>query len=176
MKRRRGFTLVEMLIAMSVGTIISAVAIALIVTLMRSENVAQDHIRKSAVESRLADRFRRDVHAAESIDIDDAGLAWTFTLGPEHAIAYRIDANHIERLETDASKIERRETFILPPDRTAAIETPRRPIVTLSIVQADASDDKRPGTPVRFDAVLAADLRYGEPVDLEDNEEDANGQ
>ena len=174
MKRRQGHTLVEMIAAMAAGAVLSAVAIALIVILLRSAGVARDHIRKSAVESRLAEQFRRDVHAADSIDIEDSGLAWTLTLGPKHTVDYRIDANWLERSEKGDPDIARRETYVLPPDHTATLQMPEPPIVTLSIVPTSTTIDAKSRSSVRFDAIMAADRRYGEPPDT-DNKEDTDG-
>jgi len=176
MKRRQGYTLIEMVVAMAVWSVLSGVAIGMIVVLLRSEGVARDHIHQSAVESRLADQFRRDVRAAETIDVDDSGVEWTFTLDPEHVITYRVDSNWLERSETADRSMQRQETYVLPPDHTATLEMPDPPIVSLSIVPTSKTIDTKPRPTVRFEAIMAADRRYEEPVkDEASTEEETDG-
>ncbi|MEE8451061.1 MAG: prepilin-type N-terminal cleavage/methylation domain-containing protein [Thermoguttaceae bacterium] len=179
MKRRTAYTLVELMAAMAAASVLTAVAIGLIVTMLRSEGVARDHIRQSAVQGRLADQFRRDVHAAEAIDIDGSGLVWTLTLGPEHEVTYRVESNRLERTETGDPSIQRQETYVLPPDHTATLEMLEPtdpPIVSLSIVPTSKTIDAKPRPTVQFDAILAADRRYEEPAEEEDStEEETDG-
>lgn len=182
MKRPHGFTLVEMLVVMAMGSVLTAVAIGLIVTMLRSEDVARNHLHQSAVQSRLADQFRRDVHAADAIDVDDSGVVWTLALGPEHTVTYRADSNWLERSETGNPQStdpngQRLETYVLPPDHTAMLEMPKQTdpqIVGLSIVPTSKTIDARPRPIVRFEALLSADRRYEEPAEEDSAEEETD--
>ena len=176
MKRRHGYTLIEMMVVLAVGSVLSGVAVALIVALLRSESGARDHIHQSAVQSRLADQFRRDVHAADAIDADDSGLVWTFTLGRGRTVTYRIEANRLERSETAEKDTQRQETYALPPDHTARLDMPEpadSPIVGLSIIPTAKTLDAKPRATVRFEALLAADHRYEISTDAGNDEETA---
>ena len=63
-KRLAGFTLIEMLVAISVGTVLAAIGVGLIHSLMRLEQFARADFRWRMDCDRLAAQFREDCHAA----------------------------------------------------------------------------------------------------------------
>ena len=77
---RRAFTLVEMLTVISIGSVLMGIAISLLIVLLGAEQSGRTHAERSESLQRLADQFRRDVHAAvgEPVGtVDDAASKGT---------------------------------------------------------------------------------------------------
>ncbi len=69
-RRRTGFTLVELLIAMSIGVGVAAVLGATMTRIVRSHGVATQQADGILAIAPLAEQFRRDVHAAVRAAVD----------------------------------------------------------------------------------------------------------
>ena len=170
MNRRRGISLLEVITAMTVGSVIVGLAVGLLYTLFNTQSMARDHLHQNTVLCRLGEQFRHDVHAATAAVKDDttnhAAPAWRFVLAAEHAVTYRAEPGRIIRVETAGAGNPRREEFFLPPGTAASIDVDKETsptIVTLHLTPA-AGAPKMPGSrSARFDAVLAADRRFEIP-------------
>jgi prepilin-type N-terminal cleavage/methylation domain-containing protein len=151
-KHRGGYTLVEMLVVITVGAVLMGVAIGLIVSLLRAQAAVRDEMQQTGVLAALGQQFRDDVHQTVRIEnADGPRLAM-----PDGAsVVYEPAAAHITRNQEDAAgKLTRQETFALPPQSSAALEV--RPqgggtLVSLTIASA--------GRALRIEAVAAADHR-----------------
>jgi prepilin-type N-terminal cleavage/methylation domain-containing protein len=165
---RRGYSLIELVVVMTIATVIVGLAAAMLHLLLQTERNGRQQMHCSAALSRLADQFRSDVHAAArqlpatpfaaqgraTGDADPAG--WTFELEAGRNVQYRAQAGQIERVETLGGQIERRESYALPPDATVAIATPedaKPPVATLIV--KDTSNRE-----IRIAAVLGKDHRF----------------
>jgi prepilin-type N-terminal cleavage/methylation domain-containing protein len=152
---RRAFGLIEMLVAISVGAVLMGIAVSLLIVLLGAEQSGRVHAERSESLRRLADQFRRDVHAAVDVaDLGEAGEARgtvPFSLtresgqsltrksgqSPEDrhecrlaladggSVRYTISADGISRVEQVGSKDVRRESYALPEGSTAAIVVDR---------------------------------------------------
>ena len=60
----RGFSLVEMIVVITVGTALTGLAVTTLGSLMHASRAMDDHGYRIATIRRLADQFRDDVHAA----------------------------------------------------------------------------------------------------------------
>jgi prepilin-type N-terminal cleavage/methylation domain-containing protein len=73
--RRRGFTLVELLTAATVGSALMGIAVGLLYALMRADAGVHEQSAHRLAAARLADQFRRDAHAARRLVQGERGKA-----------------------------------------------------------------------------------------------------
>jgi prepilin-type N-terminal cleavage/methylation domain-containing protein len=162
---RRAFTLIEMVIAISVAAALTGVAVSLLLVLFRAEQSGRSYIAQAETLRRLADQFRRDAHAAARVAVNQSDpQGWQFDLAGDSIVRYTKDSDGLRREEEKSAKNVGTETYTLPKDSTPAIEVDRAakpPVVSLTIKPGDAS--LRPGREFRIDAVLARDLRFATP-------------
>lgn len=170
---RRAFTLIEMIVAIAVGATLMSLAVGLLVALQRAERNGRSHVERNEAIQRLADRFRRDVHAAGDVAINgEDRKEWRFDLTGDNAARYVVEAPGISREERKESKVVCRESYALPTDLAVAVAVDRTaspPVVSLTIVPDDAS--MRPGYELRIDAVLGRDRRFAEEPKKEKSDE-----
>ena len=162
---RRAFTLIEMIVAISVGAVLMGIAMSLLVVLLGAERSGRAHVERSETLQRLADQFRRDVHAAvgEVVVKGEKGQEWQMELTGNCIVRYTVAADGVSREERMESRDVRRESYALQKDSTVAIAVDRATspsVVTLTIEPKDASS--RPGHEIRIDAVLGRDRRFAE--------------
>jgi type II secretory pathway pseudopilin PulG len=65
--KRRGISLVETVVAITVGTTLLGIAMSLLLALVRTQERGKAHAEEQGALMQLADQFRRDVHAARSL-------------------------------------------------------------------------------------------------------------
>lgn len=118
MTRRRGFSLVELLVVLSMMAIVLVLCVGLIHTLLRLDRAARAQVAEDADLSRLAREFRRDVRAAtalEPIPFAAGPSTWLpLALPGGRTVEYRSRGNTLIRSERTAEAILRTETFRLP--------------------------------------------------------------
>ena len=183
-KQRRGHSLIELLVVISVGSALLAVSVGLLHTLLQMQQGGRKHLQQRRTLERLADQFREDVHAATQVRATAAGPGqaegpgWELPRDPEHTVEYRLQEDNLVRTERQKDKVLRRESFALPQGATVSMETPKMGIaetapglVTLRIVpllpserqpagQPRAPGAASPGRTIRVDAALATDHRF----------------
>jgi prepilin-type N-terminal cleavage/methylation domain-containing protein len=164
---RRAFTLIEMIVAISVAATLTGIAMCLLLVMYRAERSGRTHLAETESLERLADQFRQDVHAAVGDVLLDAKMQpqqWRLELPGKIDVQYDVAVNAVSREERSGSKTVRRESYILPNDSTVSVAVDRKanpPIVCLKIEPSDPS--LRPGNPFRVEAVLGRDLRFAQP-------------
>jgi prepilin-type N-terminal cleavage/methylation domain-containing protein len=171
MKPRRGFTLIEIIVAIAVATVVLAAAVALLHALLRADAAHRDAMQRSAAVDRLTQQFRDDVHAA--VRVAGASPDWQFDLPGGRSVAYQMTADGIVRIEKAGQAVAGRESFSLPAGAVARIETAMRggaTLVRLTVVPA-AGDDAQSvsAAPYRIDAVMAADHRFARDASLQES-------
>jgi len=165
MKRRRGYSLVELLVVISMSSVMLGIITVLFTLLFRIERSGRDHVRHSAVLGRLADQFRRDVHATPVGGVS-VGEPVQFSPAPDRTITYGTPHGAVIRIERVGSEEVRRESFVLPSSCSASIGSPpdaKGPTVTLSIAPRTDTQPRRPGRTLRVDALLGRDHRFANP-------------
>jgi hypothetical protein len=166
MNRRRGTSLIELIAVMGIGAVMMGVAVTLLYTLLRTEGSGRTYVRQSLVLSRLAEQFRRDVHAAKTSQALSDGQGRQFELAPGRTVTYRPERGTLSRTEQADGAVQRRESFVLPPGTAASVdvEADTKPTIA-SLVIAPVGEASRPpgGQAIRFDAVLAKDHRFISP-------------
>jgi len=166
MNRRRGISLIEMIAVMGVGAVMMGIAVTLLYGLLRAEGSGREHLRHSSVLGRLADQFRRDVHAAKTVAAAADGEGRQFELAPGRTVTYRLESGTLTRTEQVDGTVERRESYALPPGTTATIEIPTNTqpaIVSLRITPVAEASGAVGGRAIRVNAVLARDHRFAKP-------------
>ncbi|MCD4728551.1 MAG: prepilin-type N-terminal cleavage/methylation domain-containing protein [Pirellulales bacterium] len=166
--RRRGFTLIEMVSAITAATVLMGIAVCLLCVLMRAEGNGREHLQRNNSLDLLADRFRRDVHAAvdvpEIMESSGAGDVWVFPLAADpasHCVEYDARGGFVTRKEHGLEKPDRWETYVLPKGCSARIETETAAdgrLVRLVITPKDVS--VAGGRKLRIEAVLGRDHRF----------------
>jgi prepilin-type N-terminal cleavage/methylation domain-containing protein len=186
MNRRRGFTLIEMLVVIAVSGALMAVAVGLLHTMIRLEHGSREELRERTAMMRLADQFRRDVHAATQFtppgeghpggqrgeqpnqqeQAGGASRTWQLSLGPDRVVEYQAEPGAIARTERASGDVLSRESYAIAPATAVSIglageEAPG--IVTLRI-ELESGQPPAPGVcPFRVDAELAKDGRFLKP-------------
>ena len=173
MIRRRGFSLIELIAVLGIGAVMIGICVTLLYAVLRTEGAGRVHVRQGSVLGRLADQFRRDVHAANTAGSAADGKQWQLELAPGRIVTYRPEPGTLTRTERADGSIQRRESFALPSGTTASIEIPadaEPTIVSLMITPVARASGQTGVRAVRIDAVLARDHRFTGPQEPEGEE------
>lgn len=167
--KRDAFTLIEMLIAVSVMMTMMGIAFGLLSALLRAERSGIAHVVRLTTVSRLARQFRSDIHAATDLQLptaDPTKPLLQITAGDQRQIQYEIQPQGLLRTETGSARpIPSRDLMRLKGTRFHVEESATSPrIVTLIIETPEASpaDPRRPSgnsREVRVEAVVGRDFR-----------------
>ncbi len=115
---RSGITLTQMLVVITLTSIITTAAISIIVTMLRLEGRTIQVWMTQQTLLQLGDDFREDAHAAQSAEISTQNQAATliFRSGEVDvkSVAYVATENQVIRRETAGDKLLRTETYRLP--------------------------------------------------------------
>lgn len=164
-----------MTVVMTVGAMLLGIAVTLLGSLLQAARSSSAQIERNATLSRLADRFRRDVHVARSRPVAEKNKAgdsiWRFDLDGGCSVRYVFGTRRVPvsadgrdevvREERAGKTVVRQESYALPEDHFAeiVIDGPAEsPVVHLIIAPIDAS--LRTGHEVRIDAFLGRDRRF----------------
>jgi prepilin-type N-terminal cleavage/methylation domain-containing protein len=123
MKRRQGFTLIEMLLTMSVGSLLMVLAMTLLQQAMTLSSQTRSQCDADRVIHRLCEQFRRDAHSASAVSTDDQ-LVVTL-VGDSKNIVYRFLNSTVTR-STSGESIEN-EQYDLGKSANVTIEMLEQP-------------------------------------------------
>jgi prepilin-type N-terminal cleavage/methylation domain-containing protein len=157
---KRGHTLLEMIVVMTVGATLLGIAVCLMHLLMRAEQSGRTHADRYATIARLADQFREDVHAAAGRPAAEGQTAWRLELAPDRTVRYAADSGEIAREERAGEKIVSREFYKMPDEYTASIapdDAANPALVSLVVVLDSGSISKH--REIRIDAAWGKDRR-----------------
>jgi Tfp pilus assembly protein FimT len=171
-KARRGVTIVEVLIVITVASAVMGVAITLLHLLLRSERNHSREIRTTVTLSRLTDLFRQDAHAATKLAVTPAGagaaeLKLAETSGPD--IAYTANEHVLSRVESAQATIAHRDQFHFPPGSEIRFEHDESPSRARIVIEmAPRQPQAMPGRPGRaargrtftIEAAVGRDRRF----------------
>lgn len=116
MKRRSGFSLVEMLVVMAAASTVLTISAVLIHRTMHIASQTRAFHAEEATAWRLSAQLRSDAAGAESIDLvtDDAAITVTLHSTEGEPVVYRFNGLQVERTQTLDANREARESFELP--------------------------------------------------------------
>ena len=174
MKNKSGYTLVEMIVVMTAGTVLMGIAVTLLCALLRAEGTGRALVERSTSLGRLADQFRRDVHAADQAakgawEMDAEGV--TLRVPPRRgepdgqirSIEYLGEEGTLERLEWVGEELASEESYDVGEGSSAKIKivpANGRKLVCLAITPKDAS--LAHARQLRIEAALGWDHRFAE--------------
>jgi prepilin-type N-terminal cleavage/methylation domain-containing protein len=160
---RRGFSLIEMLVAITVGTVIFGIAVGTLHLLLRAEHTGRDRLYQTWTLGRLAEQFRSDIHAAvRPIPGDDARQEeWQFALAGDRIVTYRALPGEVEREQHTAGKLVHRESYVLPSgcSATIAVRSETLPAVASLVITGNGTPPAAAGD-MSVAAVLGKDHRF----------------
>lgn len=138
--RRRGKTLVEMLILISIVGVTTGIAATTLVALFKTDRQVRRDIEQLTTLARLSSRFRTDVHAARSCQVDPS---CDLALSDGRVVRYALAGTRLTREVRRADAVEHRDAFTLPDTAVVRFEKPATDngrLVRLKISAADSSD------------------------------------
>jgi len=169
MNRRRGYSLIEILVVIATGAAMMGVALGLLGMLIRLEQASRREVQEETVMNRLADQFRRDVHAADRLAVASApGVAdlppvWQFPLEAGHVVEYRAEQGELVRIERRDDKVLKQESFSLPAEARVSIDPAGDALPGIVSLRIAGTGIRPPGPAwrgARVDAELAKDRRF----------------
>ena len=146
--QRTGSTLVELMLSMTAGSTIMLLAISLVhqtMTLTEKSNFRSDHQRKLDL---VGERFRRDVHLAESVSqtigvsVDDTAL--TLVLTDHSEVSYSAIGNTIVRQSKNSPNGNEFDRFVLDPSSAARVQVTTSPDRAVLTVLSQTGINERP--------------------------------
>lgn len=163
---RRAFTLMEMLVTITVGSVAMAIAVSMLYTIMRVERNGREHVAQTGVLARLVEQFRDDMAAAVlPVTVpNDSASQWQFTLPDHRTATYRFLPGEVQRDECEDNQNNaplRHESYRLAADQKAAIVIDQKSNpTTAELVVSSESTPARPACELRFAARLGKDHRF----------------
>lgn len=120
---QRGFTLLEVIVAISLVSVVMGGATVLLQGVWRVEHSVRHHQADLAGAFRLSESFRNDVHATQpdmvSLARSTTGTATlVLRLPDERIVEYTAGAAQVERIARRGSEVLHRDTFLLKPEST----------------------------------------------------------
>ena len=163
MKRRSGYALIELMAVLATGAAMLAIATGVIYVLFEAEDASRDQLSHALTAGRLADQFRRDVHAATEMTETPQSPGWVFALSGGRTVEYRVDGRSMVYTQRAQGKTVRRESFDLGRNWRASIE--RRPEGETVLISLRMEADQQPSLEpfsraLVIDAVLSMDHRH----------------
>jgi type II secretory pathway pseudopilin PulG len=170
--RRRGWTLVEILVVMSFGAGLTGLTITMLAGALRASGQAMDQVAEHGVTSRLAERFRADVAAASDCRPleEPAGNPGQRSPGivlqgaGESRVEYRSSGNVLERMVLTGEHVDRRESYWLGRSRQARLgRSSDSPAIVRCSLEATTTGENSTATTVghvTIAATLGRDHRY----------------
>lgn len=161
MRRRPAFSLAELVVAMTAGSVLLTVAIGTVHRSMTVHRQGQTHDRGSRTLARLARDFRRDVRHAATAELDGKRL----TLSPADGssappVVYEVDGHRLSRRQRRRGEAVRLETYEVNAETEFSIASTRATSQLRLIV---AEPTLVAGAPRRLLAVIEATPGGGRP-------------
>ena len=158
--RRSGKSLIEMLILISLTSVVLGIVSTTLVALFKTDRQVRRDVQQQTTLARLGSRFRTDAHAARSCQIDKT---CDLTLADGRVIRYSFEGQRLSREVRRRDAIEHRDAFVLPDTAAVGFDKPASHagrLVRLSITAQEPSDKAyltavRPAT---FDAAIGLSI------------------
>lgn len=165
-RRHSGFTLMEMMAAMAVFTVVLTIAMGLLTLFLRLDESARRHAEGISATARLARVFRADVRAANSATVAQADGAQRIALASEgdREVRYEVNPRTIRRVVSKAGSQVNVEQFRIarPNSKFVTDAAGSIQVVTLDLLPPDNLKSSLSRRPLRISAALGADHRYEE--------------
>lgn len=108
-----GISLVEVVVAMAIATLLMGLSMTTLQTVMRAERETSEATWLDASFQRFSRLFRADIHAAETLKLEPATDAKTLIIQKpgQEQVTYRIEQFRIYRIVSRAGKTVHQDTF-----------------------------------------------------------------
>jgi prepilin-type N-terminal cleavage/methylation domain-containing protein len=115
---RRGHTLTELLVVMSMASVIFTVGVGLVHRVMHEQKFADRDNAMHRVAERLSTKLREDVHVAERAELiqsgDEGEQQLVLNQSGERIVTYAVRHNVMEREATGAIELTHRDSYEFP--------------------------------------------------------------
>jgi type II secretory pathway component PulJ len=138
--RRSGKTLIEMLILISLTSVILGIVATTLIALFKTDRQVRRDLEQQTTLARLGSRFRTDAHAAKSCQIDKT---CDLALPDGRVIRYSLEGQRLSREVRRNGTVEHRDAFVLADTAAVRFEQPATQggrLVRLSIAAKEFSD------------------------------------
>jgi hypothetical protein len=148
-KLRHGVSLTELLLLMSMYTIILSMCAVLLHRVMRVETDSRSFVDAERTSARLSRQFRQDARQATAVDADASKLKndafLKLQLPSKQTVEYRwVDGNVLRTVSHDGKTVARNE-FAFEPSCKLTIredESPRRVVLSIISSALDSTSDR----------------------------------
>jgi len=110
---RRGSSILEMLIVVTILTALLAVAATLLASLLTHTGRQRSAYQGVQVATRLGESLRRDVRASASVEISDDATQLRLALPEMTVVEYQVVEQGVERWERQEDRVRQTELFRL---------------------------------------------------------------
>lgn len=153
---RRGKTLIEMLVLITILSVIMGVVATTLAALFKTDRQVLRDLDQLAALSRLGETFRIDAHAAESCQV---GESCQLALADGRVVHYAVAGPRIAREVRRGEEVLHRDAFSLPEAASVRFDLPAESggrLVRLSIAPKDDTDRSfmTPIRPARIEAAI----------------------
>jgi prepilin-type N-terminal cleavage/methylation domain-containing protein len=170
MHNRRGVSLIEVMVAISVGGVMLSIGVMTLRVLLRTERTGARHLLQSTTRARVSELFRRDLHEAVAAQpfapAGDEPSRFELTFPDGRQTVYQFADGHLQRLESEAGKLAHRDDFLLPDAELAFELQPGPPRLASLLIREErgTKTESAASRVFRIDAVLARNHRYESPA------------
>lgn len=175
--KRRGTMLVEVMTCMVIGMILIGVITTIFVRVVVMDPAAREHLATTTTLGRLAEQFRRDVHAAlDATPMAANPLVPQLSLqGPgDLRIEYEPAADGLRRTRLDGDHVIQREHFVLGDMRVTGWEVQKSNRDVSMIVGRISQRDVDDAATLRYQFPITAKLARDHRFALVESKKDAD--
>lgn len=180
MPNRRGVSLTELLIVMSISSVVLTTGVGLLHHVLHDQKKARLEVRLHLAAGRLSEQLRRDVHGSQRVSSNDEGNVTTTLVLEKPAggsIRYDVNDNCVSRACTTPDLPVHRDEFEFPRDwRIEFQQLAVPPRIALSARSAESNKAQQqegatrgvgglPHNLVRVEAVIGRDHRFARAAD-----------
>lgn len=165
--KKPGTMLVEVMVCMVIGMMLVGVITTVFVRVVVMSPAAREHLETTTTLGRLAEQFRRDVHAAleATPSTADAPAPRLSFRGPDDVrIEYELAADGLRRTRFEGDQVSQREHFVLGAVKVTGweVETSNREVslIIARLSQREVDDAATVRYQFPITAKLARDHRF----------------
>lgn len=173
---RRGYALVELVVVISVGSLIGTAAAVLLGMLLAADRGSRRHLHESHTLCRLAQAFRADAAAAERAKLEpappgdgktsrQAAARLQFSLPGGESVTYVAEPGRVLRRQSGGLSADRQESFVLPDSPPVQLGVETGPTFSVARLQWNSGQDaRRARSGWRIEATVGRDRRREETL------------
>jgi hypothetical protein len=156
---RRAITLAEVMVAVTVATVVMGIAMSLLMGLQKWDRNLREHSLRNQHLVRLAETIRGDIRQASEAMSPTTRLL-TIRLADGHQASYQLSPDGCRRSSQLAGDTEHTDLFAIGPSEAWSLEQRvggRRPMYAVTINRTNADNTQGPA-PLIVHAALGADM------------------